>query len=429
MQPVPSPSPTTRNNLAEDFENRVERLERKKIEAVQSRYRVDCESNVHCGDSVGMLVTSGDSLQDPQSGVGGRCTAFVIGERFVMTNHHCISIGNHLSMTVLFPETSKFPAENIRVSKIVGDTFTNTVALSNDFYQDVAILELDRSTSRPSMNLSGRALKAGDTVTAVVVDPVESGGLSKVKSCRVSGNGLADSEFDDHRAYRQVVLRDCPIISGNSGGMVLDAQGNVVAILFGNINAEKIFAPESPIPAVWRNALVGAQFSMANRMGCLSEQFLSTAQVRRIDQPECESFLYANRDEYFTHASPQQPLSDRRTSYTFVDGPEDPKFRDNRISVARLMIPGCAESTGSFDFDAPVMVRSFRMDDQGLVDDVQNQTQGARPVRITVKKFVEIEGYSFAEIEVYDGSAKKAEAMIPHCDVPVLKNVTPNPFH
>jgi len=427
MQPVPSPGPTTRNNLAEDFENRVERLERKKIEAVQSRYRVDCESNVYCGDSVGMLVTSGDSHRDPELGVGGRCTAFLVGERYVMTNHHCISIGTNLSMTLLFPETSRFPAENIRVSRVMGSEFSEHFSLVDDNYQDLALLELDRATSRPSMRLSGKSLKAGDAVTAVVVDPVETGGLSRIKSCRVSGGGLIDGEFDEERRYRQVVLRDCPIVPGNSGSMILDAAGDVVAVLYGSLNPEKIYSPESPVPATWRDSLVGAPFSMANRMGCLSESFLALARVRRVDQPECESFLYANRDEFFTDASPLQPLRDRKTSYTFVDGPEDPKFKDGRISVARLMIPGCADSPGSFDFDAPVLVRSFEMDAQARVSEIRNQAQGARPVKITVKDFIEIEGNAFAPVEVYDGSPKKAETLITRFYVPVLGNVTPHP--
>ncbi|RYZ69007.1 MAG: trypsin-like serine protease [Proteobacteria bacterium] len=402
--------------------------ERKEIEAVVSKYEAHCADSSQCPSEVALLTALGDSNTEAGKTVSGRCTAFLISDRHLMTNRHCVEIGKNLSYVAVFPGNERFPAENIRVSQVLRTLGAGKFADNQEtqaLYQDAAILELERPTSRPSLKFSGAAQQGEEKLQLWSVDPRETGGEVVQKNCVLSQSGVMDEDRDSTRAYRQVMLRDCDVVHGNSGSPILNLNGEVVALTFATIEKDKV-AAISAAPESWRESIIRASFSYANRLGCFPNEFFAGVQVHWTEKPVCETYSYYKRDTYFPNSG--EVLSDRKNSSMFVAAPDDSKFVLDRLEEAHLVVPGCVSEIGVRDLTVPVMTRSVSNDDNGRLTDQKFETAGTRTVQITVKSLTEIEGMKIGVVSLTDGSAKNVVYLVPQCSEPIIPGLIPEPM-
>ncbi|MEM3578356.1 MAG: trypsin-like peptidase domain-containing protein [Candidatus Bathyarchaeia archaeon] len=133
------------------------------------------------------------------------------GEMVIITNYHVIE------STI-----------NITVTFINGDGYAATV-LGSDPYADLAVLSTDAPTSefKPLEIASSSTLKVGDVVVAVG-NPY---GLSGSMSIGiVSALGRTITEETGGYPIANVIQTTAPLNPGNSGGPLLNLQGQVVGI-------------------------------------------------------------------------------------------------------------------------------------------------------------------------------------------------------
>lgn len=200
---------------------------------------VACEKNdaTACPASVGMLVIRTNSSL-------GQCTAFLVGERLLMTNSHCIpdelkaesAQGADCSgnLQVFFPASGSSPAERATCQEVLT---ASQIAKHGeaDFVlkPDYALILLNREVSRAALALSREGLPDGLALTAFAVDPqsnVAVRGLLRAKTCIARQNSIVASSFTQDFAPVGA-FSDCEIIPGNSGSPAVDAEGRVRAIV------------------------------------------------------------------------------------------------------------------------------------------------------------------------------------------------------
>lgn len=151
-------------------------------------------------------------------GVSG--SGFVVREDgYIVTNHHVIAGAEDGGgdVTVVFPDGRESTAE------IVGSTA--------DY--DLAVLKIDRNDLVPLVLGDSDALAVGDPVIAVgaplgLTGSVTAGIVSAVE--RPVTVRSPDASGDDASSYINAIQTDASINRGNSGGPLIDADGNVVGV-------------------------------------------------------------------------------------------------------------------------------------------------------------------------------------------------------
>jgi len=170
-------------------------------------------------------------IYSEHQGSGSQCTGFVIAPQTVATNNHCV---------VANGQDPNSPEVDL-LGVVVGDRFVKEnfrqaqIAWRSPWY-DLAVLRVP-GLDHPAIPLSLMDPKQGTDVWAVgfpaatdVFAADQAASLSpKVTEGTVSfvGNGKT---FDDPRAVRKLVQHDAAINGGNSGGPLVNACNEVVAV-------------------------------------------------------------------------------------------------------------------------------------------------------------------------------------------------------
>ena len=168
------------------------------------------------GGSVGN--NSNDSQND-QGGttkqeVGGGSGFFITSDGLILTNRHVVS-DTQADYTVLTNDGKKYSAK----------------VLARDPARDVAVIKIE-GNNFPTLALGDSdSLQIGQTTIAIgnalgeFTNSVSRGIVSGLKRNLEAGSGLGSSE-----RLTDVIQTDAAINSGNSGGPLLDIQGNVIGI-------------------------------------------------------------------------------------------------------------------------------------------------------------------------------------------------------
>ncbi|MGB9135306.1 MAG: trypsin-like peptidase domain-containing protein [Candidatus Bathyarchaeia archaeon] len=134
------------------------------------------------------------------------------GEMVIVTNYHVVQ-----------------DATNITVTFINGDGYAATL-LGSDPYADLAVLSTDapQSECRPLEVVSSSALEVGDPVIAIG-NPYELAGSMTTGIVSALGRTITE-EMTGGYPIADVIQTSAPINSGNSGGPLLNYQGQVVGV-------------------------------------------------------------------------------------------------------------------------------------------------------------------------------------------------------
>ncbi len=124
----------------------------------------------------------------------------------VVTNNHVVSNASEIKVTL--SDGKEFSAELIGV----------------DEKTDLAVLKVETETALPAMSWGDSdKSRVGDWVLAVG-NPFGLGGTATVGIISARGRDIGSGPYDD---FMQI---DAPINSGNSGGPLFDADGNVIGV-------------------------------------------------------------------------------------------------------------------------------------------------------------------------------------------------------
>ncbi|NKE36335.1 trypsin-like serine protease [Natronococcus sp. JC468] len=162
-------------------------------------------------DSVTQIRVFG--VENPRTDETGRGqgSGFVVDEQYVVTNHHVVSGG-----------------EEIDLQYSNGD-WSSTRLLGSDVYSDLAVLEADHvpDVATP-LGLAEERPVVGQEVLAIGNPYGLEGSMS---SGIVSGVNRTIPAPQGNFSFPNAVQTDAPVNPGNSGGPLVDLDGNVVGVV------------------------------------------------------------------------------------------------------------------------------------------------------------------------------------------------------
>jgi S1-C subfamily serine protease len=171
-------------------------------------------SDATAAESTGIVEISTTIEYDEGEAAG---TGLVLGsDGLVVTNHHVVE--GATSITVTVPSTGQqYHAE----------------VLGYDARRDVAVLQLEDASGLATVRTDTAGVSAGDTVTAVG-DAGGDGGSLTAAPGQVTGTGRTITVQDDltgqHRRLARLIEATSDVVPGDSGGALLDADGQVVGM-------------------------------------------------------------------------------------------------------------------------------------------------------------------------------------------------------
>lgn len=171
--------------------------------------------DIHTTGTTGTASAFGDGL-DPFGGgtrTAGAGTGMILRSNgLVLTNAHVVEGATTISVT-LDGQTTSHPAS------LVGEDTT----------ADVALIQVSGVSGLPTVTLAGSSVHIGDSVLAIgnALD-LQQGGFT-VSSGIISGLGRSIST-DNGEQLTGLLQTDAAISSGDSGGALVDAAGEVVGM-------------------------------------------------------------------------------------------------------------------------------------------------------------------------------------------------------
>ncbi len=209
--------------------------DQRQIEAAQNGY-LKCDDPNECNPALALI-----SIATPQG--LARCSGFLISENRVVTNDHCVDFP-HLEQHCDQYAFIYFNGDVRRTcSKVLFRSRT-----SGSGSKDYAIIELDHPVlDRKPLRLSNRGFFNHEKATIYRVQMTEDsqslsyGGVQSKKSCQASYSTMLTMNINDSLAP-VMSFGDCPVQKGNSGSPILNANGQVGAILqsYLSLNSDEI---------------------------------------------------------------------------------------------------------------------------------------------------------------------------------------------
>lgn len=204
-------------------------LDHYQMQGLIQTQNIFCSDAAFCPEGVARMFAV--NFQDNKQ--SSTCSGFLIADDLVITNSHCVwtgDIGLEKTCQGLY---FAFPVphgqtQNAQCSKILWrDRRQNGRNTYRQGDNDFALIQLDHKVSVRPLKLN-TDIKVGQIVHPLVMDQFDAVSARVTKlSCEVifiNKHGVAS-------------LKDCPIISGNSGSAVLDENQTVVGVVFASTNA------------------------------------------------------------------------------------------------------------------------------------------------------------------------------------------------
>ena len=165
-------------------------------------------------DSVTLVRVYG--VDDPLTGDErqGQGSAFLVDERYAVTNEHVVAGG-----------------EEVDLQYVNGD-WTATELLGTDFYSDLAVLEIDHAPeSADPLALTDLSPTVGQEVLAIGNPLGLEGSMTKGIVSGVDRSLEVAGRSGEPRSFPNVVQFDAGVNPGNSGGPLVDMDGEVVGVV------------------------------------------------------------------------------------------------------------------------------------------------------------------------------------------------------
>lgn len=194
------------------------------MESLIANQTIYCSDSEFCPEGVARMF----AINFDDNKRSSMCSAFLIAEDLVMTNSHCVWAGDiSLKQTCeglyfAFP-TPHGQTQTALCSKIM---WRDPRQNGRDTYRkgdnDFALIRLNQKVSVKPLKLSS-TLSVGQKVFPLVTDHID-GFMAQMTKL--------ECEVESIDRLGVTILKDCPVISGNSGSAVLDENKNVVAVIF-----------------------------------------------------------------------------------------------------------------------------------------------------------------------------------------------------
>lgn len=218
--------------------------------------RCEDSSPENCPPGAALLVIRGKMNGEVSL---GQCSGFLIDERTVMTNSHCLPeeirhSGNSCSGKIkfVFPKSGSFESESSECETVLSASQIKNKGESGfGIDPDYAVLSLKSSVVRPAFRISRDGISDGMAGRVLALDPASAFrivGVLRVKTCRAIQRSMLIPSFV-HDFNEVATFTDCDIISGNSGSALIDKDGKVRGIMYAKIDGYKSDGNET-LPAV-----------------------------------------------------------------------------------------------------------------------------------------------------------------------------------
>lgn len=202
-------------------------IEQVRIEEIMNKQDFECASlGDKCPGGMARLLII-NSSDEERSGV---CTGFMVSETQLVTNHHCVSTAEDCSNTyiAIYDGSEYAKARCLRIIKSDQD-----VEDPNDPTRkiDFTVMEINRAYEGEFFKLSASNASANDEIHTWVIDHT---GLDKIPANLFESRVTEfECQVADQNERASLMMRKCPIISGNSGSPSLNTQGEVVGVIWG----------------------------------------------------------------------------------------------------------------------------------------------------------------------------------------------------
>lgn len=213
------------------------------LKAALDEQEVICgEAGKSCPGYVAKLAFWGVSEND-NSYYLGVCSGSLYQGKYIITNSHCIpkeisQRGKNCSdqIKVLFPGTKYYPDENVGCKSIV-QVFDTT-----NEEPDIAVIELERTISRDSVEIAKNSFIEGSNVSAFTMNPQEYDknlGVITKKMCTLSIDNALFMSTSSASGAAIISGANCEIIHGNSGSALLKG-GKMIGAVYARLEGKEL---------------------------------------------------------------------------------------------------------------------------------------------------------------------------------------------
>jgi V8-like Glu-specific endopeptidase len=212
-----------------DNRKRVTRITEEQIQEVLENQEFDCASinNTGCPKGMARLLTINRTDPDNSS----VCSGFMVGPNRLVTNFHCVSDQNECENTYVVIYTGTTPVVS-RCSSIISSEQDYVDPNDDRRAIDYSVMQIDGSWNGNTFELSTNRAEEGDGVRVWVIDHT---GLDDPFSPNLLESRVTEfrCNVQDQSIKASLMLKDCPVISGNSGSPVFNLAGRVVGVVWG----------------------------------------------------------------------------------------------------------------------------------------------------------------------------------------------------
>lgn len=186
-----------------------------------------------CPDGVARLLTLNPEDADSSS----VCSGFMVGPNIMVTNHHCIEnqaecLNTHVAVYDGTP-SNYLQSKCKRIIKTDQDYASSTDPRRRI---DYTVFEIEHNFPGSIFDLAAARAAVSDTVTAWVIDHTglddTDGNIYESRvtefSCTVESTSNTAS----------LMLKNCPVIHGNSGSPAFNSTGDIVGVIWGATDAD-----------------------------------------------------------------------------------------------------------------------------------------------------------------------------------------------
>jgi S1-C subfamily serine protease len=212
-----------------DNRKRVTRITEEQIQEVLENQQFECASinNTGCPKGMARLLTINRADPDNSS----VCSGFMVGPNRMVTNHHCISNQNECENTYVVIYNGTTPVLSRCINLISSE---QDYADPNDDRRaiDYSVVQTEGNWNGKTFELSPDRAVVGDGVRVWVIDHT---GLDDPFNPNLLDSRVTEfrCNVEDQTSKASLMLRDCPVIAGNSGSPAFNLAGRVVGVVWG----------------------------------------------------------------------------------------------------------------------------------------------------------------------------------------------------
>ncbi len=233
-------SKSSNKSLADSTQTFQESSELK--EAIANQYVLCGVEGLNCPDFSAKLVYWGQESETEY--YLGVCSGTLYNGKYIITNSHCIPKNIKVagadcskSMKALFPKNVNSIEESARCSRVI------QVFDEDGSYPDLAVIELDRTVNRMSVQVAPASFVDNATVHAFVMDPSKSDrslGVIRHKTCTLSTDNAYTLSTKATSSSAILYGSNCNVISGNSGTGLLNSKAELIGAVFAKIERQTL---------------------------------------------------------------------------------------------------------------------------------------------------------------------------------------------